>query len=181
MGTRKFVGLFFLITVGVAASACAGRGGPAVLSPFLAWDGVVGGQRPGPHAGVDFRGYRWEPVLAAADGVVFHVHRIASGCGTGVVIRHAPFQRYTVYCHLEEARVGFGQEVRRGEVIGFVGTTGNSMGVPHVHHELCTRMCYGSYTAMPWHEDPLAIMAGCFDPKKTYPTDRLVLTYPVKC
>ena len=122
-------------------------------------------------------------VLAAADGRVLVTTNRPGGCGHSVFISHDQFARYTVYCHLKEVLVKPGDAVKRGETIGLVGTTGNAVGVPHVHLELCTATCYRGHADGDLRdtEDPLARADGCFDSKKQYPADRLVLTYPVKC
>ena len=122
-------------------------------------------------------------VLAAADGRVLVTTNRPGGCGHSVFISHDQFACYTVYCHLKEVLVKPGDAVKRGETIGLVGTTGNAVGVPHVHLELCTATCYRGHADGDLRdtEDPLTRADGCFDPKKQYPADRLVLTYPVKC
>ena len=145
--------------------------------------GVRGFTRTGAHGGVDFRDGQGAPVLAAAEGEVISVTEQPIGCGIGVLIAHGQFDRHTAYCHLEKALVRSGQKVRRAEVIGLVGTTGYEGGIPHVHLELCTSPCPTGHPDgyLLGTEDPLAFSVGCFDPKKTYSTDKLVLTYPVKC
>ena len=121
-------------------------------------------------------------MLAVADGVVSHMIDSAVGCGHGVVIEHAAFARWSAYCHLQAVTVDVGQVVARGETIGEVGRTGSTSGVPHVHLELCTFPCEshgdGDFTGT---EDPLAIAAGCYDAAQAYPTQQLVLTFPVRC
>ena len=179
MKHRHLAELLFVSAVGLALSACAG---PIILSGHQSMIGANNLQRRAAHAGVDFGEMHGAPVLAAADGEVASVSERTSGCGIGVLIRHSPFSRYTVYCHLQKALVRYGQSVKRGEFIGLVGTTGNAVDIPHVHLELCAYPCArrnrdGSLAT----EDPLAISAGCFDPQKAYPTDRLVLTHPVRC
>jgi murein DD-endopeptidase MepM/ murein hydrolase activator NlpD len=179
--SRSYRGLLFIIAIGLALSACASEQ-VLVLSGYQSMIGANNLQRRAAHAGVDFGEMHGAPVLAAADGDVASVSEGISGCGIGVLIAHLPFYRYTVYCHLEKALVRYGQSVKRGETIGLIGTTGNAVNVPHVHLELCTYPCTrGNLDGSLSTEDPLAISAGCFDPKKTYPTDRLVLTHPVPC
>ena len=170
--------LFFYIVIGLAVYGC---GGPLILSQYGSSQGVAGGTRSGFHSGVDFGEKDGAPVIASADGKVVGVHEIPSGCGVTLLLSHKEFGRHTVYCHLKKATVQAGEKVKRGDVIGLVGTTGHSMGVPHVHLELCKKSCWGSSAIMSWHEDPLSISIGCFDQQKNYPTDRLVLTYPVHC
>lgn len=175
MSKLESVFLVFLVL-----QACSG---PMITSMYSAMIGVRGGTRTAAHAGVDFRDWQGAPVLATAGGEVTRVTEGPTGCGIGVLIEHKEFDRHTVYCHLEKAQVRSGQKVRRGDVIGHIGTTGNAVGTPHVHLELCGRPCPRGHSDgnLEGTEDPLAISIGCFDAKKTYPTDQLVLTYPVKC
>jgi murein DD-endopeptidase MepM/ murein hydrolase activator NlpD len=121
-------------------------------------------------------------VLAAADGIVNKVIEYPPGCGTGVVLAHPAFARYTAFCHMQRSLVRAGQRVGRGEIIGFIGTSGNAYGVPHVHFELCTSACSSHADGdLGGTRDPLTIADGCFDPRRLYPRDRLVLTFPVQC
>jgi hypothetical protein len=166
--------MFFLLAVTV--SSC---GGSNILSAYQATTGVKGGLRPTPHNGVDFGDRYGAPVLAAADGEVLALYN-NPGCGVGVFLAHKSFGPYTLYCHLAEASVRLGQSVTRREIVGFVGTTGNAMHVPHAHLVLATMPSFPA-TNLEFTENPLGITAGCFDPKKIYPMDRLVLTYPVRC
>jgi murein DD-endopeptidase MepM/ murein hydrolase activator NlpD len=97
-------------------------------------------------------------------------------CGLIVVIEHA-FQGYrTIHCHLSAIGVARGQEVRRGDRIGTIGTTGMRAwpAYEHVHWELQMGR-WGPY------EDPVPRTIGCFARKRSYPTDHLILTYPVPC
>jgi murein DD-endopeptidase MepM/ murein hydrolase activator NlpD len=112
-------------------------------------------------------------VISPADGQVVMAGDDRGPCGNIVMIQHR-FGYQTVYCHLSSYAVRPGQEVRRGELIGEVGTTGlrPGPGFEHVHWELRHS---GS------REDPLASTVGCFDPKRSYPSDEIALTYPVKC
>ena len=134
--------------------------------------------------GVDFNAYEvGDPVLAAADGVVREVE-YDDCAGFEVLIEHPGFARYTFYIHLRDAAVKPGDRVRRGERIGAVGLPPCSGKVIHVHMELLLPpqpQGAGSADELAGTEDPLAHAAGCFDASRRYPTDRLVLTYPVKC
>ncbi|QHN50421.1 peptidase M23 [Geobacillus stearothermophilus] len=89
------------------------------------------------HPGVDI-GKRAPvvPVVAAADGIVFRSY-YSSSYGNVIFVSHViNGQTYTtVYAHLEARLVGEGQHVRKGQVIGYMGNTGNSTG-PHLHFEL---------------------------------------------
>jgi hypothetical protein len=135
-----------------------------------------------PHAGVDFGGQLGDPVLAAADGTVSLLIDYRHGCGIGVIISHPQFDRWTAYCHMQTALVRVGQEVSRGETIGLIGTSGRSASVPHVHFELCTAACSSHRDGdLAGTEDPLAVVDGCFDLGRSYPTDRMVLIFPARC
>jgi murein DD-endopeptidase MepM/ murein hydrolase activator NlpD len=153
-----------------------------ILSDYRSLKGADNRPRLFPHAGVDFAGPIGSPVIAAAAGVVTRLVDWAPGCGRGIILSHGEFKRHTAYCHLQEVLVRSGQEVARGEAIGRMGTTGNAVGVPHVHLELCTSACTSHADGdLSGTADPLKVSAGCFDPQKTYPLGRLALTYPVPC
>lgn len=85
------------------------------------------------HEGIDFAGPRGTPILATGDGVVVFSGR-QRGYGIVVKIRHA-FGFETVYAHLSRTRVKRGQQVKRGDRIGDMGSTGRSTGT-HVHYEV---------------------------------------------
>ena len=166
-------------------AACARR--EVVLSPYGTMAGVARSddgfvvKRAYPHQGVDFRVDRnGGPALAAADGLVDSINYDARA-GFDVVIRHAGYGYWTRYVHLESVVVHPGESVRRGQVLGDVGIFLYSMGVRHVHLELCrSAICYAP-GPMGTTEDPMPHMAGCFDPERHYPALHLVLTYPVRC
>jgi len=88
------------------------------------------------HAGVDISSTFGEPVRATADGTVEMADR-ASGYGREIVIDHG-FGVKTCYGHLSGFAVTEGQQVTRGQIIGYVGTTGRSTG-PHLHYEVRVR------------------------------------------
>lgn len=85
------------------------------------------------HSGVDFRASTGTSVLATADGQVLRAGR-AGGYGNLVELRHA-HGLTTRYGHLSKIMVKSGQSVKRGDVIGKVGSTGRSTG-PHLHYEV---------------------------------------------
>jgi murein DD-endopeptidase MepM/ murein hydrolase activator NlpD len=85
------------------------------------------------HKGVDIVAETGTPVRASADGLVTMAGRMA-GYGTMVQLAHG-FGMSTRYGHLSRVMVVPGQRVRRGEVIGLVGSTGRSTG-PHLHYEV---------------------------------------------
>ena len=161
-----------LIGVLAVASACSGH--PRILSGFGDLRGGEGYIRQdGPHQGVDIAGVVGDAVLAPADGYVVVATDSEDACGNKIIIKHL-FGYITIYCHLSSFTVRPLDDVKRGDVIGYIGTTGRRPGVgyEHVHWELRI----GST-----QEDPLLKTVGCFDPMGTYPTDDLVLTYPVRC
>jgi murein DD-endopeptidase MepM/ murein hydrolase activator NlpD len=91
------------------------------------------------HGGTDIAAPEGTPILAAADGVVVLANGIdtwGNGYGYHVKIQHNSTYS-TLYAHCSKIAVVVGQEVRQGEVIGFVGTTGNSTGY-HLHFEVWT-------------------------------------------
>jgi murein DD-endopeptidase MepM/ murein hydrolase activator NlpD len=86
------------------------------------------------HAGVDFSAERGTPIYATGDGVIKSVRYDFGGYGKYVVIDHG-FGYETLYGHMDLQNVKVGQRVKRGETIGFVGSTGKST-APHVHYEV---------------------------------------------
>lgn len=85
------------------------------------------------HEGLDFAADIGTPVFATADGRVELAER-KGGYGNCIDITHG-YNYLTRYAHLSEILVKEGQEVRRGEIIGRVGSTGKSTG-PHLHYEV---------------------------------------------
>jgi murein DD-endopeptidase MepM/ murein hydrolase activator NlpD len=88
------------------------------------------------HAGVDISSTFGTPVRATADGTVEMASR-ATGYGREVIIDHG-YGVKTCYGHLSGFAVTEGQEVTRGQIIGYVGTSGRSTG-PHLHYEVRIR------------------------------------------
>ncbi len=86
------------------------------------------------HAGLDFAAPQGTPIYATADGIVKLAGNMGNGYGNHVVIDHA-FSYETLYGHMARIKVRAGQKIRRGEVIGWVGSTGKSTG-PHLHYEV---------------------------------------------
>lgn len=86
------------------------------------------------HNGMDFTASTGSPVYATGDGVVARADNTASGFGNHVVIRHG-FGYESLYAHLSKYNCRPGQHVKRGDVIGYVGSTGRSEG-PHCHYEV---------------------------------------------
>jgi murein DD-endopeptidase MepM/ murein hydrolase activator NlpD len=86
------------------------------------------------HAGIDFTAPQGTPIYATADGVVTIAGNSGNGYGNHVVINHG-YGYETLYGHMVRVKSRSGQAVKRGEVIGWVGSTGKSTG-PHLHYEV---------------------------------------------
>lgn len=86
------------------------------------------------HAGMDFSSRTGTPIFATGDGVVARADNTASGYGNHIVLRHG-YGYETLYGHLSRYKVKAGQRVKRGDVIGYVGSTGRSE-APHLHYEV---------------------------------------------
>ena len=85
------------------------------------------------HIGLDIGANMWDPIVAAAAGVVVFAEW-GGGYGNLVIVEHAGGW-LTYYAHFSEIVVEVGQEVRQGELLGGAGTTGYSTG-PHLHFEI---------------------------------------------
>ncbi len=85
------------------------------------------------HSGVDVAAWPGTPVRATADGIVSFAGW-SGGSGKLVVIEHG-FGYTTCYAHNRKIVVKVGQKVKRGDIIAYVGSTGNTTG-PHVHYEV---------------------------------------------
>ncbi|MEP1074979.1 M23 family metallopeptidase [Leptolyngbya sp. PL-A3] len=115
---------------------------PATITSAFGWriHPISGTQRF--HAGTDIGAPQGTPVLAAFSGRVNSADWMG-GYGLAVVLTHSEGRTQTLYGHLSEIFVQPGQVVQQGDVIGRVGSTGNSTG-PHLHFE------YREYTSQGW-------------------------------
>lgn len=86
------------------------------------------------HAGLDFAAPQGTPIYATAKGTVTTGGNTGNGYGNHVIINHG-YGYETLYGHMVKVKVGPGTKVKRGEVIGWVGSTGKSTG-PHLHYEV---------------------------------------------
>lgn len=86
------------------------------------------------HAGLDFTAPTGTPIYATANGVIKTAGNLGNGYGNHVVINHG-YGYETLYGHMYRVKARRGQRVKRGEVIGYVGSTGKSTG-PHCHYEV---------------------------------------------
>ncbi len=89
---------------------------------------------PKMHKGLDFTAPQGTPIYATGDGIVRISGYSAGGYGNHVEINHG-YGYETLYGHMVRIKVTAGQKVKRGEVIGWVGSTGKSTG-PHCHYEV---------------------------------------------
>jgi murein DD-endopeptidase MepM/ murein hydrolase activator NlpD len=86
------------------------------------------------HAGLDFAAPQGTPIYATANGTVVTAGNTGNGYGNHVVINNG-YGYETLFGHMFRVKVRPGQKVKRGEVIGWVGSTGKSTG-PHCHYEV---------------------------------------------
>jgi murein DD-endopeptidase MepM/ murein hydrolase activator NlpD len=86
------------------------------------------------HAGMDFTARTGTPIYATGDGIVRRADAGSSGYGNHIVINHG-FGYETLYAHLSRYKCRVGQRVKRGDIIGYVGSTGRSQ-APHLHYEV---------------------------------------------
>lgn len=86
------------------------------------------------HAGLDFTAPQGTPIYATANGTVKIAGNQGNGYGNHVVINHG-YGYETLYAHMFKVKATKGQKVKRGEIIGWVGSTGKSTG-PHCHYEV---------------------------------------------
>jgi murein DD-endopeptidase MepM/ murein hydrolase activator NlpD len=129
----------------VTATAALAETAPASVKPE-AWPygdgsfiwplqgGVISqGFRRG-HRAIDIAAPIGTPVYAADNGIVLKSGYSYDGYGGRVIIDHQ-IDYVTLYAHLSQALVQEGDVVQKGQLIGYVGSTGNSTG-PHIHFEL---------------------------------------------
>ncbi|MCB9191159.1 MAG: peptidoglycan DD-metalloendopeptidase family protein [Flavobacteriales bacterium] len=86
------------------------------------------------HTGIDFTAPRGTEIYATGDGVIEDVVSKGRGYGNHVIVDHG-FGYQTLYAHMSRFKVRKGEKVKRGDVIGYVGSTGTST-APHLHYEV---------------------------------------------
>lgn len=89
---------------------------------------------PKMHKGLDFTAPQGTPIYATGNGTVEIAGETGDGFGNHVLINHG-YGYETLYGHMHQVKVRVGQRVKRGEVIGWVGSSGKSTG-PHCHYEV---------------------------------------------
>ncbi len=105
------------------------------------------------HWGMDFTAPRGTPIYATGDGIITRADNRSTGYGNHIRIDHG-FGYVSLYAHLYKYNVRKNQKVKRGDLIGFVGSTGRSE-APHCHYEVFKdgqrinpiNFYYGSLTA----------------------------------
>lgn len=123
-----------------------------------------------PHQGWDFEAIEGTPCFAIADGTI-EVVREAGAYGKQVILRFAhdfdddgdADSLFAAYCHLSEIHVQRGRPVKRGDVLGLTGNTGNASGMrgpdQHLHFEIRTRPLPG--LGLDGRYSPLAVFGRC--------------------
>ena len=86
------------------------------------------------HTGVDISAPTGTPIHATADGIVIQAEMVAGGYGRLVRVDHGGGMQ-TYYAHMSRIAVHVGQEIRRGDLVGLVGSTGR-VTAPHLHYEV---------------------------------------------
>ena len=86
------------------------------------------------HGGLDFAAPQGTPIYATANGTIKVAGNLGNGYGNHVVINHG-YGYETLYGHMFRINVRSGKYVKRGEILGYVGSTGKSPG-PHLHYEV---------------------------------------------
>ncbi len=185
----------------VVFTACAAqeitleKGMPPIVSDYLG-PTRLGERRRLPHTGIDID-VRYEPVLAAADGIVTFVgflsQRLDGAPGNIIAILHGQDVDgswiSTGYLHLDSFKVSYGMEVKRGQLIAISGQTGDpplTRGpIPHLHYTVFKTSSKfekptNEKTVNP-HEFWVDGKPSCFDPNRAYPLRPIRFTYPVTC
>jgi murein DD-endopeptidase MepM/ murein hydrolase activator NlpD len=83
---------------------------------------------------MDFTAPRGTPIYASGDGIIKRADSRASGYGRHIRIDHG-YGYVSLYAHLYKYNVEIGQKVKRGDLIGYVGSSGRSQ-APHLHYEV---------------------------------------------
>jgi len=110
------------------------------------------------HYGMDFSAATGTPIYASGNGKVTRADANSAGYGRHVRVDHG-FNYVSLYAHLSKYNVKKGQKVKRGDIIGYVGSTGRSV-APHLHYEIFKdgqrinprNFYYGSLTAKEFKE-----------------------------
>lgn len=86
------------------------------------------------HTGMDFTAPKGTAIYATGNGIIFETKKSKRGYGNHIIIDHG-YGYKTLYAHMKRIIMNKGQEIKRGEIIGYVGNSGTSVG-PHLHYEV---------------------------------------------
>jgi len=86
------------------------------------------------HKGIDFAAQTGTPVFAVAEGTVSFA-KYDTTFGNYIILKHRNADATSVYAHLDKMTVRYGDKVKKGDIIGYVGQTGLATG-PHLHFEI---------------------------------------------
>ncbi|MBQ3556363.1 MAG: InlB B-repeat-containing protein [Oscillospiraceae bacterium] len=104
------------------------------------WGNVRNGQT---HYGIDIGwNLAQQPIRATKTGTVVAVYSVNGthwGYGNGLIIQHTDGSGYSMYAHMDSVHVSLNQQVKRGQFLGYMGSTGNSE-AKHLHFELCSNV-----------------------------------------
>lgn len=118
----------------ILSASNARRGSSASSRLLLPASGAITQEYHDGHSALDIGANSGAPIRASADGRVVSVQKLDDGYGWHVVVDHGGGLQ-TLYAHASAMHVRPGQQVRRGQVIAEVGSTGKSTG-PHLHYEV---------------------------------------------
>lgn len=104
------------------------------------------------HTGTDFTYEYGTTIPSVFDGIVVACGDFSDGYGNQVVIYHQAMDAYTRYAHCQSICVQYNDYVQQGQVIAYVGSTGNSTG-PHLHMEYIISDGVGGYQ----YADPMIL------------------------
>jgi len=130
------------------------------ISTFFGVRRILNGQRRSRHNGIDIRAPKGEEIHSPNDGRVVMVDDLFFG-GKTVVVDHGQ-GLYSFYMHLDKVVVPMSRDVRKGDVIGTVGSTGRATG-PHLHWGVCLNGA---------RVDPISLMEATTDNRKAIETVR---------
>jgi len=125
----------------------------------IGWDG---------HNGIDYGCHEGDPIEAVADGVVAYAdwagdHWLLSGGGIAVLLEHPQYGIQSEYLHLSRTDLVPGQRVRKGQVIGYGGSTGAST-APHLHLGILPLAGINLNNRMRGRIDPTPFLYGPLNP-----------------
>jgi murein DD-endopeptidase MepM/ murein hydrolase activator NlpD len=117
------------------------------------------------HKGLDIAADSGEPVYAVATGSVIYAGNGLSGYGNVVILKHDN-KVTSLYAHNSELKVQVGDEVKQGDLIALLGSTGHSTG-PHVHFEFRDGdVAVNPHTLLPASKSPEAVATRAPEPAK---------------